>query len=65
MSERIKEKEAALYLGIPRSTLRTMRWNGERRGVIPIPFYRIGVAAYYDKADLDAYLNQCRVENEA
>jgi hypothetical protein len=58
---KIKEKAAAEYLGIPRTTLRTMRIVGEKRGKVPIPFYRFGVAAYYDKADLDAYLERSKV----
>lgn len=62
MTKRIKEKQAAEYLGLPRTTLRTLRVNGLKRGTLAIPFYKIGVATYYDVSDLDAYLAACRVE---
>ena len=62
MTKRIKEKEAAEYLGLPRTTLRTMRINGCKRGNLSIPHYRIGVLTYYDIADLDAYLASCRID---
>ena len=62
MCDRIREKDAATYLGIRRVTLRAMRVRGEKTGRVPIPFYRMGLLAYYDKADLDEYLRKTRVE---
>lgn len=48
---------AAFYLGVASGTLRNMRSQG--RGPV---FYRVGKRIVYRRADLDAFLDRCRVE---
>ena len=57
------EEEAAAYLGISRSALRKARMNGPRRGHIPPPTHvKAGRRVIYLREDLDAWLDQHRVE---
>lgn len=59
----LNEADAAYYLGLSRTTLRQQRCDGARdRRVPPIPFIRLGRAIRYRVADLDAYIQQHRVE---
>lgn len=43
--------------GIPEKTL--AQWRYRRQG---IPYLRIGRLVRYDRADVDAYLQRCRIE---
>jgi len=61
MPPKLREKDAAIYLGLNRVTLRAMRLRGEKAGRAPIPYYRIGVVVYYDRKDLDFYIEKCRI----
>lgn len=57
ITDRMKVREAATYLGLSESTLNSMRCEG--RG----PRYvRLGNRVFYRRADLDAYLKTCTVE---
>lgn len=59
----LTEKEAAEYIGMSRSFLRQDRMNGIREKRTPGPkFLKIGRSIRYLKDDLDAWLNQHRVE---
>jgi hypothetical protein len=51
------EEQAAVYLGISRSTLRHGRCEGARRNrMIPPPFVKLGRKIVYLKDDLDTWL---------
>lgn len=57
----LSEKEAAIYLGVSRSTLRHGRSEGERENrMSPPPFVRLGKKIVYLKDDLDAWLAKNR-----
>ena len=56
-SRRLNVPEAALYLGLSRSTLD--RWRAAR---IVLPFHQIGRKVTYDTRDLDAHLESIRIE---
>jgi len=45
-------KEAALYLGRPIFSLRTLLWNGK------LPYIQDGRKYYLDVRDMDAYIDQ-------
>lgn len=49
---RMSEKEAAEYLGLNRQTL----WFWRKTGKYRVPFRLIGIRAWYEKEDLDKYL---------
>jgi len=57
------EPEAAYYIGMSRSFLRQDRMNGYRKTKTPGPHYvQIGRTIRYLKDDLDAWLNQLKIE---
>lgn len=59
----LTEPEAAIYLGVSRSTLRHGRCEGERDGRMPPPpFVRLGRKIIYLRDDLDAWLSQNRFD---
>lgn len=59
----LSEKDAAVYLGLAPTTLRQQRSDGARDRRIPvIPFVRMGRAIRYRVTDLDAFIEQHRVE---
>ncbi len=59
----LTEVEAAIYLGVSRSTLRHGRCEGRRDGRMPPPpFVRLGRKIVYLKDDLDAWLAQNRCD---
>lgn len=59
----LTEVEAAIYLGVSRSTLRHGRCEGRRDGrMLPPPFVRLGRKIVYLKDDLDAWLAQNRCD---
>lgn len=63
MNTALKEKEAAVYIGMSRSFLRQGRMNGSRLKRVPTPpFIRMGRAIRYLQTDLDAWLQELRVE---
>jgi excisionase family DNA binding protein len=49
-------REAAAYLG------RNTRWIERASADRLIPFYKVGGKRLFDRHDLDAYLDACRVE---
>ena len=49
-------KEVADMTGLSRETL--AQWRSQRRG---IPYLKVGGAVRYDPADVQAYLEGCRV----
>lgn len=51
----LSEPEAAVYLGVSRSTLR----------VLPIPRRMLNARRLYDRIDLDAYASELPYEGEA
>ena len=62
MTNTLKEKEAAEYIGMSRSFLRQGRMNGYRESHTPTPpFIRIGCAIRYLKSDLDEWLQKNRI----
>ncbi len=55
----VTERVAAAYIGISYESLkRSIRWN--RR----IPYYKVNKRVSYRVADLDMFLEQCRVSAE-
>ena len=57
LSQVFDEKEAASVLGVAVQTLRN--WRHKRKG----PAYlKIGKAVRYRMADLEAYLQECRID---
>lgn len=59
----LTEFEAAIYLGVSRSTLRHGRCEGRRDGRMPPPpFVRLGRKIVYLRDDLDAWLAQNRCD---
>ncbi len=59
----LTESEAAVYLGISKSTLRQGRCDGRRNNRMPPPPYlRIGRKILYDISDLDRWLSGFRIE---
>ena len=64
MSPTLKEKEAAIYIGMSRSFLRQSRMTGLRKNrVFAPPFIKAGRAVRYLRVDLDAWLQKFRVDN--
>ncbi len=60
---RVKEGEAARYIGMSCMYLRISRCEGHRQGRTPgPPYYKIGRSVRYDLADLDRWLEQRRVD---
>jgi hypothetical protein len=57
----VDETVAAEYLGAQSTELKGARCTGKGR-FAALPYYRIGARIRYDQADLDAYLDSCRVE---
>jgi predicted DNA-binding transcriptional regulator AlpA len=58
----LTESEAAVYLGLSRSTLRQARMSGSRARIPPPPFVRLGRTIRYLKDDLDRWLDQHRAQ---
>jgi hypothetical protein len=66
MSTTLKEKEAAIYIGMSRSFLRQSRMTGPRKNRASAPpFIKAGRAILYLKADLDAWLQKLRVDQSS
>jgi predicted DNA-binding transcriptional regulator AlpA len=63
MSELLTEAEVADYDRIPASTLNEMRArrSHSRSGEQGPPFYRLGRAIRYERADVEAWLNEKKV----
>ena len=59
MSQVFDEKEAARVLGVAIQTLRN--WRHKRKGPA---YHKIGKAVRYRMADLEAYLQECRIDPE-
>jgi len=60
----LTEKQAAPYIGMPRSFLRQSRMNGRRQHRTPgPPFLKIGRKVLYLADDLDAWLLEHRHES--
>jgi hypothetical protein len=58
----LSEREASIYLGISRITLRQGRSDGRRENRMPPPPYiKVGRKILYLKSDLDEYLLMFRV----
>lgn len=53
----LSPEEVSLLAGIPTTTLAQWRYRK-----IGIPYLRIGRLVRYDAADVDAYLQRCRIE---
>lgn len=56
-SKRLSPKEAADYLGLAVGTLNNRRAKGQGPA-----YYKVGKRVTYSVVDLDAFLNECRVE---
>lgn len=60
----LKEKDAAIYIGMSVSFLRQSRMEGNRKGRTPAPPYiKIGRAVRYLVDDLDSWLIENRVSH--
>ncbi len=54
----LSPREAARYIGVAQATLAKMRcWGGSP------PYYKLGRKVAYERAALDAWLNERRVKN--
>ncbi|MBX3674325.1 MAG: helix-turn-helix domain-containing protein [Burkholderiales bacterium] len=61
----VSEEDAARYLGISRSSLRKGRMQGRRATMMSSPpFVKIGRRVGYLIEDLEAWLRQCRHDND-
>ena len=61
-SSALRERDAAIYVGMSISYLRQTRMEGNRKGRTPGPAYiKIGRAVRYLIEDLDAWLKENRV----
>jgi predicted DNA-binding transcriptional regulator AlpA len=61
--ELLTESEAAHYIGMSVAYLRADRVRGTLKGRTPGPsFLRLGRTIRYEKADLDQWIEQCRVK---
>jgi len=61
-SRTLSEKEASIYLGVSRITLRQGRCEGRRDNrMAPVPYLKLGRKILYLVEDLDAYLLTYRV----
>ncbi|MEM0330724.1 MAG: helix-turn-helix domain-containing protein [Archaeoglobaceae archaeon] len=58
----LTEKEAAFYLGVSVSMLRQMRSQSYPAKTDFIPYYKIGRAVRYRLEDLDAWLEERRIQ---
>ncbi len=56
MNDLLKSEEVALLTGLSKQTL--AQWRSQKRG---IPYLKVGRAVRYDAADVQAYLEGCRV----
>ena len=56
MNDLLKSEEVALFTGLSKQTL--AQWRSQKRG---IPYLKVGRAVRYDAADVQAYLEGCRV----
>jgi len=57
--QKLNTREAAEYLGVTKATLETWRCTKRQN----VPFYKVGSRVWYDRADLDVYLDTCRVDS--
>lgn len=57
MGENMTETELARYLGLSPGTLRV--WRSTKK--VEIPYFKIGKAVRYNKAEVDAFLDKCVV----
>lgn len=55
--ELLSSADAAAYLGLSPDSLTVMRC----RGSVTIPYYKVGRRVMYDRAELDAWLEDRRV----
>lgn len=58
--QKLTTTEAAEYLGVTKATLET--WRCTRR--VNVPYFKVGTRVWYSLADLDAYLETCRVGDD-
>ena len=56
LSDLLKPEEVANLTGLSQETL--AQWRSQKRG---IPYLKVGRAVRYDPADVQAYLEGCRV----
>jgi excisionase family DNA binding protein len=56
VNDLLKSEEVALLTGLSKQTL--AQWRSQKRG---IPYLKVGRAVRYDAADVQAYLEGCRV----
>jgi excisionase family DNA binding protein len=56
LNDLLKPEEVAQLTGLSQETL--AQWRSQRRG---IPYLKVGRAVRYDLADVQAYLEGCRV----
>lgn len=60
---RMRSALAAEYLGVPDSWLVQDRFSHRHNGTeLKVPYLKMARSVYYQKADLDAFLESCRVE---
>lgn len=57
-SPKLTPLEASAYTGFKIGTLDN--WRSTKK--VKIPYIKVGGRVYYDKADLDAFLANCKVE---
>lgn len=62
VSDNLRPREAAAYVGLSESTLAKLRMR-ENRPMGPV-FHRLGGSVIYRRADLDAWIDANRVEKE-
>lgn len=53
----LSPEDVSELIGIPETTL--AQWRYRKQGM---PYLRIGRLVRYDEADVDAYLQRCRIE---
>ena len=65
MSKKIRNDDAAQYLGLHPQTLKTSRATGKLNNRPAPPYYKIGKNIFYDPDELDEYVADCRVVPKA
>lgn len=56
-ANRLNRTQASRYIGVPENTM--CRWAD--RGYPNLPYLKLGGRIYYERADLDAFVERCRV----
>lgn len=58
----LSPKDAAQYIGVSIATLNRWRYsNGIQLEVIPPHYYKVGGRIFYQRRDLDSFLERCAV----